>query len=123
MTHHKSKLKNVLLVEDDFILAMDAEDMLATDAVNVNVVDTVKKAFEVLNTSEIDCAIVDLQLVNHNSEPVIKKLKEQEIPFAIVTGADIKDVDRFSDGQTTVFRKPVDYSWVMRRLNLINNTI
>jgi len=118
--NHKSQ-KTVLLVEDDFILAMDAEDNLTTDDTSVSVVSTVDTALDVISNSKIDYAIVDFQLADKDSKPVINKLKETDIPFAVVTGADLHQIHDIINDNTTVFRKPVDYKWVMRRLYLKEN--
>lgn len=116
MSKKNSSHKKILLVEDDFILAMDAEDTIASDGAIVKVADTVTSALKVLAQSEIDYAIVDLNLGNDNSKPVIEKLKQNEIPFVIVTGADLPEIEKLVEPDTTIFRKPVDYKWVLRKL-------
>lgn len=110
--------KNILLVEDDYILAMDAEDTIVSNGSVVSVATNVETALEVLRKSEIHCAIVDLHLGNDDSRPIIEKLKANEIPFAVVTGAEINEIKDLEDNDITVYRKPVDYKWVLKRLSL-----
>ena len=121
MTKENLHTKNILLVEDDFILAMDAEDTIAADGAKVSLATNVESALEMLQKSEIHYAIIDLHLGDNNSRPVIKKLQENEIPFAVVTGAELDEVKDLTEKDITVFRKPVDYKWVVRKLTLKTN--
>lgn len=118
MTKENLQTKNILLVEDDFILAMDAEDTITSDGAKVSLATNVKSALEMLQKSEIHYAIIDLHLGDKDSRPVIEKLQENEIPFAVVTGAELDEVQDLTKNDITVFRKPVDYKWVVRRLSL-----
>lgn len=118
MTDSTMPTKNILLVEDDFILAMDAEDTISSDGANVSLAVNVETALELLQKSEIDYAIVDYHLGKNNSRPIIEELQANEIPFAVVTGAELNEVQDLANNDITVFRKPVDYKWVMRRLSL-----
>jgi DNA-binding response OmpR family regulator len=121
MTHNNQQTKNILLVEDDFLLAMDAEDTITSNGATVSLATDVDTALDVLQKSEIHFAIVDLHLGDKDSKPVMKKLQENEIPFAVVTGADLNEVQDLVENDITVFRKPVDYKWVIRRLSLKTN--
>lgn len=118
MTRTNLHTKNILLVEDDFILAMDAEDTITCDGAKVSLATNVESALEILQKSEIHYAIVDLQLGDKDSRPLIKKLQENEIPFAVVTGAALDEMQDLTENDITVFRKPVDYKWVVKRLRL-----
>lgn len=118
MRNHSEKLVKVLLVEDDFILSMDAEETLAANGANVIVAEEVSTALDAIENIEIDYAIIDYHLREETSEMVIRQLEKSAIPFAIVTGAELKNLQKFIDEKMTIFRKPVDYKWVMRRLSL-----
>ncbi len=120
MTNNKTHAKNILLVEDDYILAMDAEDTISSDGANVSLATNVDTALDLLQKSEIHYAIVDYHLGRKDSRPVIEKLKAKDIPFAVVTGSELDEIDTLTDEKITVFRKPVDYKWVVRRLSLKN---
>jgi ActR/RegA family two-component response regulator len=121
MTKQKLTSKNILLVEDDFILALDAEDTIAADGANVSLATNVKTALEVLKQSEIHYAIVDFHLGSDTSKPIIKELMANEIPFAVVTGAELNEIEDLKKDSITVFRKPVDYKWVVKKLSLIRD--
>ena len=57
MTNIARNQKNILLVEDDFILAMDAEDAIRSAGLEVSVVDNVDDALKVLESEKIDAEI------------------------------------------------------------------
>lgn len=118
MKNHTEKLVNILLVEDDFILSMDAEETLTSNGAKVIAAEEVSTALDVIENIQIDYAIVDYHLGEETSEIIIEKLSNSSVPFAIVTGAELKNLQKFIDEKMTIFRKPVDYEWVMRRLSL-----
>lgn len=118
MKNYTEKFVNVLLVEDDFILSMDAEETLTSNGAKVIVAEEVSTALDVIDNIPIDYAIVDYHLGEETSEVIIDQLSKSSIPFAIVTGTELKNIQKFIDEKMTIFRKPVDYSWVMRRLSL-----
>lgn len=120
MQNHTEKFVKVLLVEDDFILSMDAEETLTANGAKVIAAEEVSTAMDVIENIQIDYAIVDYHLGEETSEKIIDKLSKLSIPFAIVTGAELKNLQKFIDEEMTIFRKPVDYKWVMRRLSLQN---
>ena len=78
---------HVLLVEDSLIIALDAEEALQSAGVaTVTVVSTVNQALLVLESQEIDAALLDINLGNQLSLPVAEELLKRAIPFAFATG-------------------------------------
>jgi ActR/RegA family two-component response regulator len=120
MQNHTEKFVNILLVEDDFILSMDAEETLTANGAKVIAAEEVSTALDIIENIQIDYAIVDYHLGEETSEVIIDKLCKASIPFAIVSGTELKNLQKFIDEKMTIFRKPVDYNWVMRRLSLQN---
>lgn len=96
----------VLVVEDQFLIAMDVETMLvAAGAARVEICATLDEALARLETSRPDVAVLDVQLGSQTSEPLARRLMERAIPFAFASG--------FSDpgmppdlGQAPLVRKP-----------------
>jgi CheY-like chemotaxis protein len=77
----------VLLVEDEAIIAMLMEDMLAE--YSCDVMDTVGEldaATAVAKTAHCDLAFVDVNLKGAPAYPVADILRARGIPFAFMTG-------------------------------------
>lgn len=79
----------VLIVEDDSIIAMMAEDMLEeTGCKAVAVATTVAEALDHLATTEFEIVLLDLNLKDETSLPVAQALHAQGKPFIFATGYD-----------------------------------
>lgn len=79
--------RNVLLVEDSMIIALDAEDALKEiGAAKVVVAATVERALGALAKGGLNFALLDLNLGLETSTPVADKLKAMGISFAFATG-------------------------------------
>ena len=77
----------VLLVEDEALVAMLMEDMLADEGCSV--VATAPRLDEALahaRNLEFDVAVLDLNLAGENTFPVASVLEARNIPFAFATG-------------------------------------
>lgn len=97
--------QRVLLVEDQFVIAMDCEDMLTTlGAAQVEVCANVSEALSLLSETVPDLAILDVNLGGETSEAISHRLRECGAPFIFATGYD--DVPIPGAGQATTLRKP-----------------
>jgi light-regulated signal transduction histidine kinase (bacteriophytochrome)/CheY-like chemotaxis protein len=99
--------ERMLVLEDNMIIALDLEDMLARLGVkHVTVVSSVAQAFEALNDETPPFAILDVNLGQETSFPVAEALQDAGIPFAFGTGFGDSAAfpDRFK--QTPVLQKP-----------------
>ena len=77
----------VLILEDNLIIAMDAEAMLEQlGAKRIDIASNVRDALKTIEVSPPDYALLDINLGNENSVPVALKLLELKIPFAFATG-------------------------------------
>jgi len=79
----------VLIVEDDSIIAMTAEDMLdevgcKTAAIATTLAEALARAAD----TEFDIALLDLNLRDEMSLPVAALLRENGKPFVFATGYD-----------------------------------
>jgi light-regulated signal transduction histidine kinase (bacteriophytochrome) len=97
---------NVLLVEDNMIIAMDGEDALRDLGAEVVTAGSVSRAREALSLQKIDFAVLDFNLGNETSLPIADLLAAQKIGFLFATGyGDGLDVpDRF--GNVALIKKP-----------------
>jgi CheY-like chemotaxis protein len=87
MTQQTETRLRVLLVEDEAMIAMLIEDMLAE--LGCDVVATASQLDEAVSlarSGSFDLAFLDLNLRGVPSYPVAKALRERGIPFAFVTG-------------------------------------
>ncbi len=78
---------SILLLEDDLLLAMDMEEFLVSRGYEViGPYGRVEDALEVLETVEIDGAVVDLNLHGKLSFPVIERLRCRSVPVIVCSG-------------------------------------
>jgi CheY-like chemotaxis protein len=84
---------DVLIVEDDPIIALDFEDRILGFGVKmVRTAGNVTRALEMIADRAPDFALLDIGLVREKSFAVAERLDALEIPFAFVTGygADVR---------------------------------
>jgi CheY-like chemotaxis protein len=77
----------VLLVEDEAIIAMTAEDMLEElGCETAAIASTLAEALEAVGTVGFDCALLDINLNGAESLPVAARLRAMGRPFVFTTG-------------------------------------
>lgn len=77
----------VLLVEDETLIAMMAEEMLMTlGASVVGPARTLDEAKELAQSANFDVALLDVNLREARVDPVVALLRERRIPFVLATG-------------------------------------
>lgn len=75
---------NILLLEDDLLLAMDMEDhLLQTGHKIVGPFGRIADALDAIPRNDLAGAIVDLNLHGELSVPVIEMLQERDVPVII----------------------------------------
>lgn len=81
--------KNVLLVEDEPIVAMLVEDMLAgLGAQVIGPAALVDEAVELARSAQLDAAVLDVKLGGDSSDKVAEVLEARAIPYVLATGFD-----------------------------------
>jgi len=79
--------KDVLIVEDDPIIALDFEDTILGFGVKaVRCASNVAHALIMIDERKPDFALLDIGLVKEKSFEVAERLETLKIPFAFVTG-------------------------------------
>jgi light-regulated signal transduction histidine kinase (bacteriophytochrome) len=79
--------KRVLLVEDQVLIALDAENCLKSmGASQVVIAPTSEHAMKHINASKPDLAVLDVNLGDHTSAPVAEALRSLGVPFVFATG-------------------------------------
>jgi light-regulated signal transduction histidine kinase (bacteriophytochrome)/CheY-like chemotaxis protein len=114
--------RSVLLVEDQFIIAMDCEDMLATlGASQVEVCANVSEALSFLNRALPDLAILDVNLGSETSEPIGNRLRELGVPFLFATGYD--DLSILGVAEVATLRKPYNLASLETALRRLTGVV
>ena len=87
MTGSASARRRVLVVEDEMLIGMLLEDMLADLGHEVAaVVPRLKDALAAVETGDFDLAILDVHLQGESAFPVAEALIARNIPFVFATG-------------------------------------
>ena len=91
---------DVLIVEDDPIIALDFEDTLLGFGVKtVRTAGSVARAMALIDQQPPDFALLDVNLIREKSFAVAERLRALKLPFAFVTGygADVRLPAAFAD--------------------------
>lgn len=108
------KDRSICLVEDDFLFA--SETARALEHVGANIIGpfaSEEAALEAIKSGRlIDCAIVDIRLMNGVSFAVAAQLQKQRTPFLFLTAVNRALIPpQFS--RIRVFNKPVDLGLII----------
>lgn len=79
--------KQVLVVEDELLIALLIVDMLAEEGCGVvGPFSTVESALDAAQTERFDLALLDVNLAGEKVFPVAEALSARKIPFMFLTG-------------------------------------
>ncbi|WP_273241675.1 response regulator [Hyphomonas atlantica corrig.] len=100
---------NILLVEDDFLIAYDMKLQLEEAAfVVVGTVSSAEDALALLEDTLVCAAVLDMDLGGVSSFPIAHRLNEMRIPFLFVSGNDGGELPGDLVG-SPIMTKPVNY--------------
>jgi CheY-like chemotaxis protein len=103
---------NILVVEDEMILARDIRKRLAAaGATVVGPVATVNDALNLVEDCDLNCALLDVVLNGELVYPVAARLRVKNVPFAFISGYDKPDMPA-TFRNVTMFPKPADWTKV-----------
>lgn len=111
-----------LVVEDNMVIALDASDMLsALGAPHVHTASSVADGLAIVSKHTIDLALLDVNLGDETSIPVIEKCQEMGIPTILATGygADQDLLTRFPT--MPVLNKPYNSDGLTRMISTVFN--
>ena len=98
---------DVLVVEDDPIIALDFEDTILRFGVKtVRTAASVTRALELIDERLPDFALLDIGLVREKSFAIAERLEALGIPFAFVTGYDCGTASTDAFAQSPRLPKP-----------------
>ncbi|MET3160144.1 CheY-like chemotaxis protein [Bradyrhizobium japonicum] len=99
---------DVLIVEDDPIIAIDFEDrLLGFGVTSVRTVGSVAQALAAIAARAPDFALLDVELSRENSFAVAERLAALKIPLRLRHRLWRRDTDRFGFRQPAAFAKAV----------------
>ena len=116
--------EHVLLVEDNMIIAMDAEEALLRIGMGrVTLASSTTRALQEIEKDAPDFALLDFNLGSESSETIAEALSERGIPFCFATGYG-ESISKMSDtGALGVLKKPYSDSDITKLLDRVwNNT-
>lgn len=99
----------VLIVEDELLIAMELEDLLGRLGCRVvEAAPTIGRALRAVERQQPDVAVLDVNLHGEQVTPVAAALREQGVPFVLVTGYGRERLPPGALQEVPCLRKPVD---------------
>lgn len=82
-----ARRRRILVLEDEWIVAMDTQDLLESAGFEVvGPVASVREALALLQSAPVDAAVLDVHLTREMSFPVAEALIACATPFVFVSG-------------------------------------
>ena len=109
--------RRILVVEDEIFVALDvAATVEDANGTVIGPVGTVRQAIDLINKHDVDAAILDVNLIDGDVEPVLDRLKSRNVFVVIHTGGGLpaRLADRYPE--MPVFQKPIPPSVLTRTL-------
>jgi DNA-binding response OmpR family regulator len=102
--------QHLLIVEDEYFLAQDLTDYFQQLGVKVvGPVGSVSEALELLNSTQVHGAVLDINLRGERVYPVADVLREKRVPFVFASGyGGETEPAAYADVPRCI--KPVDFS-------------
>lgn len=99
--------KRVLIIEDEYIIALDLATGLADrGAVVIGPVGIVESALDAIKNTDLDGAILEINLRGKEAFSVADALADRYVPFVIATGREISDGIPARHANVRRFEKP-----------------
>jgi CheY-like chemotaxis protein len=109
--------KHILVVEDEAIIAMMAEEMLNDlGASVVGPAPSIPSARKLIETSRIDAAVLDVNIRSDRIDPIAELLRARGIPFVFATGYGAGPLSAKQD--EIVLEKPYTADRLLRALTM-----
>lgn len=101
--------RRVLVVEDEFLIALDIEQMLrALGAQTIDLATSISDSLAAIERTPPDLAILDLKLRTETTAPIADVLQARAIPLIFVTGYSDLDTLPVRLRGAPILRKPVE---------------
>ncbi|GAN69053.1 response regulator [Acetobacter orleanensis] len=108
---------SILIVEDQFLIAMDVEQALAEHGLTqVRTVSSVREAMQAIRSKRPDLALLDFNLGEETSADIAQALHEANIPFLFATGHARRSMIPTEFQDVPVVRKPYAPATLIREM-------
>ncbi|MEZ6012700.1 MAG: response regulator [Hyphomonas sp.] len=109
----------ILLVEDEFLIAMDLQMQIEAAGYKVKgPAASVEAGMSILDDGPVCCAILDMNIRGSTSFPIAERLAEEGTPFIFLSGNDAyRLMDQFAGH--TVLTKPINYPELLAKVKEI----
>ncbi|WP_343313298.1 response regulator [Brucella sp. BE17] len=109
--------RRILVVEDEIFVALDvAASVEDANGTVIGPVGSVRQALDLINTHKVDAAILDVDLIDGNVEPVLDRLKKANTFVVIHTGGGLPAKLAARYPGIPVFHKPIAPTVLTRTL-------
>ena len=124
----KNKLKNILIIEDSFVVREQLKDILNNRNYNVIEASNTDEALTKISTTTIDLLLLDLELENSNGYDFLVKNKKLildnlKIRVMIITGNISPNLirDAFRLGVKEIIKKPYSIEQLVLKIDIFIN--
>jgi DNA-binding LytR/AlgR family response regulator len=98
---------SVLLLEDEFLIALEAEDMLTRmGAARIEIAQDLEAAGRLLAENHFDVAMLDVNVNGRTSLELAAELKQRGTPVLFATGYELKSKSISADESIPYITKP-----------------
>ncbi len=114
---------SILLVEDEALIAMMAQDMLESLGHGVvRIATNLADAEAAIDDCSFDAALLDVNLNGDSSLPIARRLTARNLPFAFTTGYGAAGIPSVS-GNSAVLTKPYSITELEVVLDMLENQL
>ena len=98
---------SVLLLEDEFLIALDAEEILTgLGAAQVEIVNSLPAARDALKNAGFHLALLDINVNGEMSFPVAEQFAKENVPVVFASGYEMRDPPRLNGVLVPCVSKP-----------------
>lgn len=85
--------RRILIVEDEYLIAINlVEALQAAGCVVIGPAPSVKEAIKLIESNQIDAAVLDVNLGGSRADPIANALLARKIPFIFTSGYEDGDL-------------------------------
>lgn len=118
MTADQPTAAQILIVEDEPMIALDVEQMLLDSGFAImGIAGTLDKALDLVGRGGFDAAIVDANLGGVDAAPVAAALRARGVPFVATSGHSPEQLPAF--GAVPFIEKPCRPEQLLEALNSV----
>ena len=110
---------NILLIEDDFLIAQSVQQLLELENMKVHWVNNGMDGLNHLQDFDVDLVLLDIGLPSMNGFEVLRKIRQRnQLPVIVISARDqVRDrLDIFQNGGDDYLVKPFDFDELIARI-------